>query len=285
MLPTETNEQIMKLISDRAREKVEYLKFLEEDLKKIRGYVFNMPSKGSSVVVEMSGGADSTITTAMLMEEFGLEVYPFFVNRGQRSFVYEKESIAFFSELYKKKYAKLFHEPKELTIPNPATEIKSDLTEKLRHNIGHPMRNSILTEYGVQYAYSLENKGIHARTIFSSVVSSDANYLYHSTLTALRSQMLHIIIDMGDISWQVSALPIEKELGLYFDKPVIIKWADEHDIPVEKTRTCVELTDIQCGVCVMCYNRKRSFIDAGVVDKTEYIDKRSPDLFKPKEEV
>lgn len=277
-LPKNSEKKIINLIKNHSREKIEILISLESLIKQIRGCIFEMPFKGTPVVVEMSGGIDSTITTAILMEEFGLEIYPVFFNRGQRSFLKERESLMFFSSLFKNKYHDKFHNPIELKIPIPATEIKNDLTEKLRQNIGHPMRNSILTEYAVQYAYSLENKGIHIRTIFSSVVSSDADYLYHSTLTALRSQMLHTIIDMGDPSWQITSLPMEKELGFYFDKPVLIKWASKHEIPVEKTRTCVELTDLQCGSCLLCNIRKSSFEQAGIVDKTEYIDKKPTNL-------
>jgi len=42
------------------------------------------------------------------LEEFGLEVYPFFVNRGQRSYQQEKQSVEYFSNIFKLKYPKLF---------------------------------------------------------------------------------------------------------------------------------------------------------------------------------
>lgn len=280
--PIKNKEEIENLIRSRSKEKIKLLKDLEKCLFNIRGYIFKMPKPGTPVVVGMSGGADTTTTTAILMHEFGLVVYPFFINRGQRVYKYEKESVEFFSELFSKKYGKLFHRPIEISVPIPASEIKNDLTNKLRHGVGHPMRNSIIAEYGVQYAYSLENKGVHARDIFCSVVSSDGNYMYHSTLTALRSQMLHIVTDMGDPEWQITSIAIEKELGFYFDKDVLVKWAHEHKLPLEKTRTCVESGEIHCGICECCYDRKRSFEEAGIPDRTKYEDARPSDLLKSK---
>jgi len=273
-LPKNNDRKIIKLISKRAKENVKVLKFIEKDLIKIRGYVFKMPAIGTPVVIGMSGGADTTATAAILLEKYGLEVFPFFINRNQRALEYELKSLEFYSDLYQRRYPKLFHRPIILNIPIPATEIKKDLTEKLRHDVGYPMRNSILNEYGIQYAFSLENHGKHVRDVFCSVVSSDGDYMYHSTLTALRSQMLHAIIDMGESSWQITSIAVEKELGFYFDKDVLVKWAYKHNIPLEHTRTCIEASKKHCGVCECCYDRKRSFEEAGVVDKTKYNDYR-----------
>lgn len=279
-LPVKNEKLILEEISAHPKENPHVISILENALKDFRGYVYKMPNAGTPVVSCMSGGADTTTTTAILMEVFGLEVFPFFVNRGQRSYKQEKKSVDYFSKLFKQRYPKLFHEPIEIKVPIPANEIKKDLTEKLRHDVGHPMRNSILTEYGVQYAFSLANHDKHVRNIFCSVVSSDGNYLYHSTLTAMRSLMFHIAVDMGDPSWQVTSLPVEKELGFYFDKDSLVKWASEHDLPLEKTRTCVELSEKHCGVCDCCYDRKRSFEVAGVRDLTEYIDNRPSDQIR-----
>jgi 7-cyano-7-deazaguanine synthase len=266
--------EIRLLLAKRSKENIKLLSLTEKCLRDIRGYVFKMPRRGTSVVTGMSGGADSTVTTAILMEDFGLEVYPFFVNRGQRALMYEIKSLNDYSKMFKRKYGSLFNKPVILNIPNPAVEIKKDLTEKLRHDVGHPMRNSIINEYAVQYAFSLENHGKTVRDIFCSVVPSDGDYMYHSTLTALRSQTLHTIIDMGDKSWQIASIPVEREMGYYFDKDFLVKWAYDHNLTLERTRTCVEGSKKHCGICECCYDRKRSFEEACIIDKTEYIDNR-----------
>lgn len=284
ILQSKSQSDILVDLRKRKKENLELLDKIEQVIKSSRGYIFKMPAPGTPIVVSMSGGADTTVTTAILLEEYGLDVYPYFLNRVQRSLQSELKSIKYFSNIFKTKYGNCFHDPIILGIPNPATEIKKDLTDNLRHGVGYPMRNSIILQYGVQYAFSLANHGIQTRNIFCSTVASDGDYSFHSTLTALRSLMLHVCTDMGDFHWQITSLAIEKELGLYFDKDVLVKWAHEHYLPLEKTRTCIENTLIHCGQCDACYDRKRSFEEAGVEDKTEYLDKRSSKmLLKNKE--
>ena len=96
----------------------------------------------------------------------------------------------------------------------------------------------------------------------------------HSTLAALRSQMFHTIVDMGDITWQITSIAIEKEMGFYFDKDYLVKWAYSHQIPLEYTRTCIKRTSKHCGICECCYGRKKSFQDVNLTDKTKYTDDR-----------
>jgi len=76
-------------IQDKENEDLELLEILERILIRKRGYVIKIPPRGSNVVACMSGGLDSTINLAILMEEFGLKVYPFFINRGQSAYIYE----------------------------------------------------------------------------------------------------------------------------------------------------------------------------------------------------
>lgn len=265
--------EIQTELAHRKFENPELLKDIESVIQKNRGYIYKLPLKGSSVVSSLSGGADSTVTVAILLEEFGLDVYPYFVKRSQRNSGEEWKSVEYFSNFFKKRYPDQYHDPLVMEVPNPASEIKHLLTHELLGNVGHPMRNSIIMGYGTQYAFALSAKGVKVRDIFCSFVSSDGDYLYHSTLTAMRSLMLHTCVDMGDFSWQITSLALERELGYYFDKDVLVKWAYEHDIPLEKTWTCYENASVHCGVCEACYDRKRSFEEANVPDKTKYRNK------------
>jgi len=58
----------------------------EEILKKKRGYIIKMPTQGESVVTCVSGGLDSVCNLEILMGEFGLIVYPYFLNREQSNY-------------------------------------------------------------------------------------------------------------------------------------------------------------------------------------------------------
>lgn len=275
MFKKKTEDEILKLLAEKSKENIKVLKDIEKSLIKNRGYIFKMPKPGTPVAVSLSGGADSVITTAILMKDYGLKVYPFFIKRGQRSEKYELSSVEFFSDIFKKQFPDLYNDPLIIAVPNPATEIKPLLTDDLIEGTGYPMRNSILVEYGVQYAFGMAKKGIKIRDIFCSFVSCDGDFGAQTTLTGLRSLMHHVCVDMGDMSWQISALPIEKELGFYLDKDDLLKWADCENLPVEKTRSCFEDQNAHCGICYACKHRKKSFEDAGIDDKTIYLDARS----------
>ncbi len=201
-----------------------------------------------------------------------LVVYPYYVKRHARAEQFELASITFFEEYFSKKYPNHFHVPQKIEVPIPALEIKNNLPLPFRKGFGYPLRNSILYAYGVQYAASLlPSENVKCRTLFSSIVASDADQTMHSTLTTLRTFMLHVCTDMGDWDWQVASLLMEPEMGHYFDKDFLIQKSFELQFPVEFTRTCIEASEIQCGVCPSCFDRRRVFKELNIEDKTTYL--------------
>ncbi|HOK00816.1 MAG TPA: hypothetical protein PLE40_00190 [Candidatus Pacearchaeota archaeon] len=48
--------------------------------------------------------------------------------------------------------------------------------------------------------------------------------------------------------FQVTSIPIKKELENCYDKDVYIKYCVERDVPLEYTRSCVSVNEIQCGI-------------------------------------
>ena len=100
------------------------LRIYDNILKNKRGYVVKMPKKGESVVVCFSGGQDSVANIGILLKEFGLNVYPFFINRGQSNYKYEKKSVDYFNRFYKKNFPKLYHSYKEIIVMTPGIEYK-----------------------------------------------------------------------------------------------------------------------------------------------------------------
>ena len=252
------------------------LKIYDNILKSKRGYVVKMPQKGESVVVCLSGGQDSVANIGILLKEFGLNVYPFFINRGQSNYQYEKKSADYFNRFYKKRFPKIYHSYKEITVMTPGTEYK-DLLRKtkrmmddipLSHNISYPARGPIVFLTGMEYGYSLKANGVDIKTLFASNMSSD--FSYHCSQTWVRLMNILFCQILNDWSWQFISLPIETAFGNYFDKDVFIKWASENDVPLYKARTCVKSFDIECGDCPTCWDRRRGYKEAGVKDLTKY---------------
>lgn len=242
-----------------------------------RGYTFKLPEPGSSVVAGVSGGLDSVINLAVLMEELEFKVYPFFINRGQTNYKWEKESIQFFNNYYKKRYPKLYNDCLEIKLNTPANEYKEFLRETkdlkdnpfLRSTVAYPARNPIIALTGMEYAYSLQSQKKYIKTIFTTHTADDP--VLHSSLTVLRTDNLLMCQITDDYNWLFTSIPMEVELQNYYGKSRYVKWGSENGIPLEYTRSCYKDETNHCGVCApACVNRRKAFEEAGVEDFTKY---------------
>lgn len=238
-----------------------------------RGYVSQMPESNSVVVLIMSGGLDSTIAAAMLMENHNLMIFPLFVKRGQRARIREESSLDYFSKIFKRRYPKLFNEPMKVELPIPPEPIKRNIPKERVNALGHPMRDSTLLSVGVQYAVAIENKyGIKTRRVFNaSHLGCGCADFPHARLLALRSQTINTCINMGDWNWQITSPLLDSYLGKPKLKSDLVQWGVDYEIEVEKTWSCYEGREMHCGICLACDLRQRAFKDVGIEDKTGYI--------------
>lgn len=251
-------------------EDIDLIDAIENLFIKKRRYVVKIPDAGTPVLVCMSGGMDSTAIIAILLNEFKFKVYPFFINRNQSNYYYEKKSVLYYNNLFKKRFPRFYSEVFEIKIETPSGSYKSMLTDDLKNNhMGYPARNSVIFMTGAEYAYSLRSIGIKINTIFGAAVVSDS--LFHSSLTWVRVTNLSICQFFNDYNWQLISLPIEKELKNSYDKDVLIKYCKLNNIPLEYTRTCTEASKIQCGKCICCYDRRRCYRKAKIRDRTKYL--------------
>lgn len=287
-LPTKNKKEIIKLLKKRELEDMQAIHRIESFLKQKRGYIFRTPPKGSPVILLLSGGLDTVIMWDILMCKYQLEVYPLFLKRGQIRMSLEEKSIDYFSHYYAKKYPKLFHKPEKVTTFIPPLEIRWKITkegEKPINNetrgwLGIPTYSSLLVNYAVQYAYYKEiSDKIKLRSIFCGFMEKDGLSMKYETLTAIRAITYNICILTNDFSWQFISLALEKELGLFFHKEVLINWAKIHSIPIEKTYSCIRLSYFHCGDCYYCKYRQKSFRLANIEDKTFYLNNTNFGLF------
>lgn len=282
--PVLSKRIIDELLKARALENLESLKEIEKFLKNRRGYVFKMPKRGSAVIMPFSGGLDSTVIAAMLMQEYGLEIYPMFTKRGQTYQRPEIKTANFFYNYFKKRYPGQFHRIKFVSSYFPPLEIRKSY-DKVENKIikvfdkknrllwGDYFYTALLCVTAVQYAYSIQiEKEEEIRTIFAGFMRSDGEGKQDHTLTAIRSIMSHVCAMTNDYRWQISPFPLEKEIGFFYDKEFFIQWAVDNDIPLEKTRSsCQSRSIYHCGECMICNTRKRAFKRAGIKDPTVYI--------------
>lgn len=284
-----TKMEILSILLSRPLEDLDMIRRIESYFRNERGYIFKLPKKHSPVILLVSGGLDTTIFWEILMKEFHLKVYPLFLRRGQIRTIKEEESVDFFHKYYQVKYPDLCGDLMKMNIFIPPFEIRWPLTkvghEPLSKNPifarGIPMYSSILFEFAVQYSYFLElTKHIKIRTLFCGFMPSDAGLFSYETLTSLRQINLNICTLTRDLSWQTTSLALEKELGYFFNKDVLISWAMKNEIPIERTYSCIELDMNHCGYCAYCRLRKSYFKISSQNDSTVYNSDNPPTNIK-----
>lgn len=244
----------------------------ENILEQKRGYVAKWPENKLAVMI-VSGGLDSMITSARLIREQGLTLYPLHIERGQTNFECERASIEKYSQILERQYPDKFKPVKYIKLNVPPIEFKKDLLPYMREH-GHPLRDTVLQLAAAQYAVSLQASANEVvRTIFCAVMPEDI--FPHSNLTSIRATNVALCQNTGDWTWLVSSPNIDLRLvNEETDKSGEIRWASEHDFPSEYTVSCNDAsreTDLlNCGTCSSCTKRKQAFARAGVDDKTRY---------------
>lgn len=284
-----SKKQFFSHLRSRTLEDVRMMTSIERYLVKKRGYVFRIPKKGEPTILLVSGGLDSITTWALLMEEFGLNVYPLTFDRGEKRREKERQALRFFSKLYQHRYPHLFHEPMEIdlgtkaiTLPietaptqlHPEVVLRSLSTQSGAVDVNVSFGAFLLLPmYGKMYADFLNHThNLHIKTIFCAVTTDDGELVPHQAFTAIRSAMFYLCSATGNSAWQFASAVFEKETGLYFGKKDLVAWATRQGIPLERTWSCYHAGKYQCGGedCITCGARRQAFIKAGVPDRTIY---------------
>lgn len=245
----------------------ETLNFLSSILLSKRGYITKL-KKGDGVVSIVSGGLDSTIATSIAIEKYGLEVFPIFVRRGQRNLIFEERAVKFFDGFFLDRYPSSYNPVFIVDFENPPKTFKDFY---INNKSGHPMRNSILENVGIQYAVSLESINKKIRTVIISTTKDDI--FPHSQLEALRAQTINACVHNDDWTWQITSIFKDSVLDQIFSKSDLILWALERGIPLEQTRSCVSASEVPCGKCIGCSHRTAAFKELSLRDSVYGLQK------------
>lgn len=247
----------------------------EKILKQKRGFVSEFP-KNKKVVMIVSGGLDSIATSARLMEEFNLEIFPLHIHRGQTNSIAENNAVQFYTDFFQKRYGEnKFHTPQMISVNVPPSEFKKDLLPYTKVK-GHPMRDPVMHLLGVEYAVAVSQLSDEpVKTVYCAIVPED--YFPHSSLDGLRANTVSTCINMGDWDWQISSPNTDPFLSTPFGKKEEIVWCMERQIPIGKTISCNDASEktnhLACGSCKSCFRRHAAFTSLGFEDPTEYYEK------------
>lgn len=281
LLPKARSQDIFRRLKENPIEDVDTIQQIESYLRQKRGYVFRMPKPGEPVILMLSGGADSVSICDILLRKYRLQVYPLHLRRGQLRMPVEERSVSYFSKYFSQQFPQQYHREQIIQTFIPPLEFRFDITkhaytvvdEKTKQLMGIPLYTTLSAAYAVQYAAYLEReKNVRIRTISYGFVNDDGRAFKYETLTFLRLATYHICNVMNDHDWQITALPIEKNLGHYFGKPALFTWCAKHHVPISKSFSCMEPHIFHCGECYYCLQRKKAMADAGITDRTFYIN-------------
>ncbi|MDR0850688.1 MAG: 7-cyano-7-deazaguanine synthase [Christensenellaceae bacterium] len=245
------------------------LAYSNELLKK-RGWISKIPESKKAVML-VSGGYDSIVTAARLIKDYGMELYPVYIDRGARNREGELSSIEFYTKYLRKEFGKgKFHDVLIPAITIPPKEIKEQLQEysKTRR---YPMRDFIMIMFAAQYAASL---GEDVKTICTGFLATD-----RANITVHRINTLAICEMTKEPEWNILSINVDPEISdKLFGKHDEIMWAHANNFPDEHTMTCwtpvkVDGKLYHCGECYACEQRQLGFKNANIKDKAKYYKK------------
>lgn len=220
----------------------------------------------TKAVVIASGGIDSSTLLYKVVDE-GFEVYALTFIYGQRH-LKEIDSARYISNELEIEHKVIdISSMKELLQGSALTDESVEVPEvpetaehydTLKSTIV-PNRNAIFLSIAIGYATSLGANhvffGAHFsdRGVYPDCRKEFVDAFEHSERLATDNPDLVIDAPFVDM-----------------DKSDIVKLGDELNVPFDKTWTCYKGGKLHCGVCSSCRERKRAFIEAGVMDPTGY---------------
>jgi 7-cyano-7-deazaguanine synthase len=296
-LPKISKSRFDNLLKERKVEDLDLIDAVDNFFIKKRGYVFRKPKAKTKVILLLSGGIDSTVAWAALLDIYNYQVYPLIIDRGlkkraKRELRAVKNLEKHFSAKYPENYIKPFHlhvnpTPKEvLDLSNEKLLTANDLLNNFNQNnkMVNNQSNVVITRangispylmsfYAVFYAdYLKYTKGINIKDIYTGINFSDGFVIPSQSFTSLRTTLLSICGAKAEYDWNFSSVFLEREMGLMLDKKETIKLGKHLKVPFEKTWSCYQHKLFQCGdACATCVDRRNSFKEAGVEDKTIYM--------------
>ncbi|MBE6487226.1 MAG: 7-cyano-7-deazaguanine synthase QueC [Methanosphaera stadtmanae] len=216
----------------------------------------------------LSGGLDSTVATAIYAEDYEITAITF--DYGQQSLDRELESAKAICERYDMKHeiiqlpwlAKISNSSltSDEDIPNVEIDELDDETKALENSksVWVPARNTVFCSIALAYAESVKAEIIIVGWDYEEAVTFPDNSKEY--LESFNKTIEYGSFD--DITIKAPLIDMNKE-------DIVLK-GHEVNAPMELSYSCYKGSDVHCGVCESCQRRKRAFIKAGIVDKTEY---------------
>lgn len=279
-IPKTSKKVILKRLEDREYEDLELLADLEKHILKRRDYIISPLKEGENVILLLSGGLDSIVLWKLLLSQFKIHVYPFYLSQNFN--LAERLSIEYYKRQFQNEAG--YHAPRfqrtrskfkyKTRVVNLLPELAlkcfaPKIGEVLQPNSG---MNFLSVLYAAYYRMQLWwDYELKINKIISGITAEDGYEIYTQTHTFSRQLMLILISMLADNSMEYFAFGLEKELSHFLTKSNYINLGKSLGLDVSKTHSCYRSTIFNCGVCKECLRRQSLFKKNNLEDKTFYL--------------
>ncbi|MCL2135250.1 MAG: 7-cyano-7-deazaguanine synthase QueC [Candidatus Bathyarchaeota archaeon] len=209
-------------------------------------------------VIVLSGGLDSAVV-AYWAKNQGYQIYPLTFKYGQ---IADKEI------MFAQRIAETINTNAKIVDLSALKDVfyqtsalvnqDIPLTSGFTSSIIVPFRNAIFLSVAVAHAVVVD-----AVKIFYGAHGSDE--LFYPDCRR----------EFYEAFEKAAKLGTEQDIAIYAPysgkrKSDLVKSGVELKVPFELTWSCYLNGDVHCGQCESCFNRRKAFYEAGVVDPTEY---------------
>jgi len=220
-------------------------------------------------VVIFSGGIDSICTCAYLKSKYSL--YGISFSYGQRATQEIKVTKSFAKILGLKSHKILdIKFMKDLYgESNVLTSTKKNIPKSFDYSIVVPVRNAVFLSIGTAWAFTL-----NASLVAYGAHKGDWHYPDCRPNFAKKMERALNEGEKDGIKLKIrNKIKIWSPFSKGLSKSDLLKKGYKilGDM-VFKTWSCYENNKLHCGKCESCNNRKKAFVEAGIVDKTKYMD-------------
>lgn len=215
-----------------------------------------------------SGGLDSTVAAAKALHD-GFDIHIIHVHYGQKAERREKKAIEKIARALGASEVRfirtdLFQNMAPLTTaeaPIPSGDEVDIVNTKSTPSTWVHCRNLVFGSMAAAYA-----EAIGAERIFVGFNAEEGRSYPDN-----RQDFVERFNSLLEKSVASFSRPPKIEAPLVaFLKPEIVKLGSDLGVPMELTWSCYLDGDVHCGECEACQHRRFGFLEAGVVDPTEY---------------
>lgn len=216
-----------------------------------------------NILVQMSGGYDSTAVAVKLLEE-GNNVYGIFINYGQIYYKQELDAVENLNTYFLEKYKNY----KGFDIINTNIQLSRNKDGSPSDYI--PIRNFVLGSLTANYALS---KGYDVIAVGNKTTVvrkndpwsfSDCSYEFYKRM----NEIIDFSTEEGDSVKFIMPLLIDETTSL--TKSDIINIINNSGVNFNILWSCYHNSKLPCGVCYHCLENKKAFKESGVKDPIKY---------------